>query len=949
MSAVPLHTLNPSEVWEALEASPSGLGPETVAQRLALYGANALREPPPEPAWRLLLSQGSHAMALLLLAAGGLAMLGGRVVLGLVIWGVVVVNAGFSFWQEYRAERAIAALKRILPAYARVLRAGQETKVPASEIVPGDVLVLAEGDNIPADARLVEAAGLRLNQATLTGEAMPSLKSADASLREGLSELERPNLLFAGSSIVSGTGRAVVFATGMLTEFGRIANLTQAVSEEPSPLQRSLARLTRRIALVALGLGVLVFVESRLDVGLSWLDSFLFALGLIVAVVPEGLRPTVTLSLAMAVQRLAQRGVLVKKLAALETLGATSVICTDKSGTLTQNQMTVRELWVSGQRLRVSGQGYEPEGAFSPAPAGTPLAADLDQLLTAALLCNNARLVAPGEGRPQWTCLGDQTEAALRALAIKGGADEAQLARAWPRAHELPFDARRKRMATIHRRGAGEVAFVKGAPKEVLALCTYVLLRGEARPLTPALRAEIMAANDDYARGALRVLALARRELPRRAAGGERLGPLYSPERVEQGLTFLGLAAMMDPPRPEVAAAVKTFREAGIRLVMITGDYGLTAESLARRVGMITGAAPRILTGAELDGLDAAALAQALNDLAYARSETIFARMAPEHKLRLVAAFQARGEVVAVTGDGVNDAPALRKADIGLAMGITGTDVAKEAADVILTDDNFAAIASAIEEGRAVYDNLRKFSTYIFASNVPELLPFLLSALFNIPLALTVPQILAIDLGTDLLPALALGTERPEKTVMQRPPRRRDEPWLDRGLLARAFLWLGPIEAALCFAGFFGVYALAGYTDWLHLPRVDWLPFAQRLAMPAGRDYILATTVFHAGVVMAQVGNAFACRTEKARGRQLGWLRNRFLLAGVAAEIGLIVLLIYMPALADRFEHLPLPAAWWAVLAAYPLVLYGLDWLRKSLVRRQAEARLGVRRQGVAQ
>jgi magnesium-transporting ATPase (P-type) len=517
------------------------------------------------------------------------------------------------------------------------------------------------------------------------------------------------------------------------------------------------------------------------------------------------------------------------------------------------------------------------------------------------------------------------------------------LARGWPRIHELPFDARRKRMATIHRRGEREVVFVKGAPKEVLALCTHVLILGQVQLLTPALRAEIMATNDDYARGALRVLALARRELPARAAGDERQGPLYSPERVEQGLTFLGLAAMMDPPRPEVAAAVKTFRQAGIRLVMITGDYGLTAESLARRVGMVTGPAPRILTGAELDGLNDAELDAVLGE------EVIFARMAPEHKLRLVAAFQARGDVVAVTGDGVNDAPALRKADVGLAMGITGTDVAKEAADVVLTDDNFAAIASAIEEGRAVYDNLRKFTTYIFASNVPEVLPFLLSALLNLPLALTVTQILAIDLGTDLLPALALGTEPPEKSVMQRPPRRRDAPWLDRGLLARAFLWLGPIEAVLCFAGFFAVYVLAGYTDLLHLPRVDWLPFAQRLAMPAGRDYILATTVFHAGVVMAQVGNAFACRTEKARGRQLGWLRNRFLLAGVAAEIVLILLLIYVPPLAERFEHLPLPAAWWAVLAVYPFVPYSLDRLRKSVARRHSEARLAVRGQGVTQ
>jgi magnesium-transporting ATPase (P-type) len=943
MSTDPLYALSPAQVWQALDASPAGLSSEAIAERLALYGANALREPPADPPWRLFLSQTTHPTALLLLGAGALALLGQRPVLGLVIWGVVLVNAAFSFWQEYRAERAVAALKRVLPAFARLMRAGQETKVPASEIVPGDVLVLAEGDNIPADARLVEAYGLRVNQAVLTGEAMPALKVADASLREGLSELERPNLLFTGSSIVAGTGRAVVFATGMVTQFGRIANLTQAVKEEPSPLQRGLARLTRVIALVALGLGLVVFVESRLDVGLSWLESFLFALGLIVAVVPEGLRPTVTLSLAMAVQRLAQRGVLVKKLAALETLGATSVICTDKSGTLTQNQMTVREVWVAGQRLMVSGLGYDPQGGFTPAPAGAAFEADLQQLLEAALLCNNSRLTPPSAERSQWTCLGDQTEAALRVLALKGGADEARLSQTWPRIHELPFDARRKRMATIHRRAGGEVAFVKGAPKEVLALCTRLLTHGEVRPLDAALRAEIMAANDDYARGALRVLALARRDLPRRSAGDERTGALYTPERVEQGLTFLGLAAMMDPPRPEVAAAVKTFREAGIRLVMITGDYGLTAESLARRVGMISGPAPRILIGAEIDTLGDAELQDALS------GEVIFARMAPEHKLRLVAAFQARGDVVAVTGDGVNDAPALRKADIGLAMGVTGTDVAKEAADVILTDDNFAAIASAIEEGRAVYDNLRKFITYIFASNVPEVLPFLLAALLNIPLALTVTQILAIDLVTDLLPALALGTERPEPTVMQRPPRRREQPWLDRGLLARAFLWLGPIEAGLCFAGFFAVYALAGYNDWLHLPRVDWLPFAARLATPAGRVYILATTVFHAGVVMAQVGNAFACRSERAHGRQVGWLRNRFLLVGVGAEIILIALLIYVPSLAATFEHQPLPPLYWAGLGLFPFVIYGLDRLRKSVVRRHGASRLGVRRQGVAQ
>ncbi len=958
MSTAPIHALGIAEVFNTLESTPAGLTPEQAQARLALYGPNSLREPPPVPAWRRLVTHLTQMMALLLWAAAALAFLGGRPVLGLVIGLVVLVNAGFSFWQEYRAERAVSALKHILPASARVVRAERESQLPADGLVPGDVLVLSQGDNIPADARVVEAYGLRVNQATLTGEAWPALKTAEGSLREGLSELERPNLIFAGTSIVSGTGRAVVVATGMLTQFGRITDLTQHLEEPPSPLQQSMARVTRRMAYIALGLGAVVFIAASLDAGIPRFEAFVLAVGLIVATVPVGLNPTITLSLAMAVQRLAQRGVLVKKLATVETLGTTSVICTDKSGTLTQNQMTVRGVWLAGQRLTVSGVGYEPVGVFAPTPAGA-LAADLDSLLTAATLCNNARLTPPSPEQPRWASLGDQTEAALRVLALKGGIDELALARDYPRVHELPFDARRKRMSTVHAcqnasagqrlngqrrtptgrtdplaRQAPLVSFVKGAPREVLQLCTRILVAGEILPLDETMRAEIDAAIDDYARNALRVLALARSDLP--APVAEPAGPAgrqYAPDRIERDLTFLGLVAMMDPPRPEVAEAVAKSREAGIRLVMITGDYGLTAESIARRVGIVTSPSPRILTGAELDGLSDAELQAALIE------EVICARMAPEHKLRLVAAFQARGDIVAMLGDGVNDAPALRKADIGLAMGVTGTDVAKEAADVILTNDNFAVLISAIEEGRAVYDNLRKFITYIFASNVPELVPVVVAALFHVPLALTVTQILAIDLGTDLLPALALSTEKPEPNVMRRPPRRRDQPLLDVKLLARSFLWLGVLEAGLCYVGFFAVYYLAGYRDLLHLPRLDWLPYAERLAAPGGEVFILATTVFHAGVVAAQIGNAFACRTEKAPVHRLGWFSNRFLLVGIAVEICLILLLIYVRPLAALFEHLPLPPIYWLGLGLYAPVLFGVERMRKVIARRLDRSR----------
>jgi len=921
LDVIPLHTLRSSDVYQALETSPHGLSAGAPQARLALYGANVLTPAPRDPLWRHLLTHLTHLMAVLLWGAGLLALLSGQPTIGVIIWIVVLVNAGFSFWQEYRAERAMEALSRLLPVYARVMRQDVEQLIEAAEVVPGDVLVLAEGDNIPADARVVEEFGLRTNNTTLTGEALPARKSAEPSLRPGLTELERPNLVFAGTSVVSGTARAVVYSTGMLTQFGRIARLTQAVLEPPSGLQLELRRITRIISILALLLGIAVFLVGMIDVGLGRLQAFLLAIGIVVAAVPEGLAPLVTLTLAIAVQRLGQRGVLVKKLATMETLGTVSVICTDKSGTLTQNQMTIRSLWVAGERVTVSGVGYEPVGEFEPPPAEKPFAPDLDLLLSAASLCNNSRLNPPSLEHSMWTCLGDQTEAALRVLARKGGLDEDRLAAELPRIHELPFDARRKRMTTIHRVGREEIAFVKGAPREVLQLCSHIMSGGLPRPLEPEVAAAILRANDDYARGALRVLALAHRQLPPRSGA-------YAVETVETDLTFLGLVAMMDPPRPEVSGAIERCRQGGIRMVMITGDYGLTAESVARRIGMLTSEQPRILTGAELDHLSDGQLRELVGS-----EEVVFARMAPEHKLRLVAAFQERGEVVAVIGDGVNDAPALRKADIGIAMGRIGTDVAKEAADLILTNDDFSAIGSALEEGRAVYDNLRKFTTYIFASNVPEIIPFVLSAQFGFPLALTVAQILAIDLGTDLLPALALGAERPEPNVMQRPPRRRDAPLLDSRLLGRAFLWLGLIEAGLCTAAFALVYTAFGYGGVIGLPPWPWLESVNPLWLSAGQVHDLASSVFFAGVVMAQVGNAFACRTERERGRRLGWLSNRRLLYGVAAEILIALALIYLPGLQSVFGLVPIPLAVWPGLMLFAPGVYALDWIRKSVVR----------------
>jgi magnesium-transporting ATPase (P-type) len=919
MDLRPLHALRPSEVFEALDTHPRGLSESEADSRRSLYGDNLLSPPPQVPLWRLLLSHLTHLMALVLWGAGLLAIAAGHPALGVVIWIVVLVNAAFSFWQEYRAQQAMQTLSQLLPNYARVVREGEEQRLPASQVVPGDVLVLAEGDNIPADARVFEEFGLRTNNTTLTGEAIPSRKTSDASLRDDLTELEQPNLIFAGTSVVSGTGRAVVFSTGMLTQFGRIVRLTQQIREEPSSLQREMRQLTRRISLIALVVGVIVFFVGLLEVGMPQFEAFFLATGIVVAAVPEGLTATVTLSLAIAVQRLAARGVLVKKLAMVESLGTISVLATDKSGTLTQNQMTIREAWVAGQRIAVSGVGYEPRGTFTPPPGQAGVGPEFEELLTAALLCNNARLNPPTPDHPHWTCLGDQTEAALRVLALKGSLDDDDLARQLPRIHELPFDARRKRMTSLHRTGQGVMAYVKGAPREILQLCTTILQHGEILPLDEQTRNLILAVNDDYARGALRVLALARRQLPRPAGG-------FAADSVERELTFLGLVAMMDPPRPEVAEAIRCCREAGIRWAMITGDYGLTAESMARRIGMLSTEQPLILTGAELEPMTDTELHRLL-----AAREVIFARMAPEHKLRLVAAFQALGEVVAVIGDGVNDAPALRKSDVGIVMGVVGTDVAKEAADVIITNDDFGTITTALAEGRAIYDNLRKFTSYTFASNVPELAPFLLTALTGIPLALNVLQILAIDLGTDQLPALALGMEKPEPDVMKRPPRRRSQPILERRLITRAYLWLGPIEATLCFLAFALTYSAFGYGALVRLPPIPWLTRLGAAGLGLAEVHILASTVFFAGVVMSQVGNAFACRTEKGKVRKLGWLSNRYLLLGIGVELVMLLALIYIPFLADLFEMTPLPPHAWPVLAIFAPILIVLERVRKSV------------------
>ena len=940
------------EVYRVLGTGAKGLAQAEAEERLRRYGRNAIRAAIKKPIYLKFLANFTHLMAILLWVGGAMAFVGGMPQLGWAIWTVIVINAVFSFWQEYRAERAMEALRRLLPVQARVLRDGEERRIPAEELVPGDVILLAEGDHISADGRIVEESELRVDQSTLSGESHPARKTADAVLQEGLSRTELPNLVFAGTSAAAGIGRAVVFATGMESEFGRIAHLTLGLEQELSPLQVETNRMTRVVTALAVGIGVIFFFLSVIVVHRPVHAGFIFAVGMVVAFVPEGLLPTVTLALAMGVQRMARRNALIKRLSSVETLGCCSVICTDKTGTLTQNEMTVRDIWVAGRKLSATGVGYAPEGKIVDAGGAVepPLAADLGRLPVAAGLCNDSRLIPPNGMTLNWTVLGDPTEAALCVVAQKGGVDLAVEAARLPRLREIPFESLRKRMSTIHEeRGtrlggasAGSdfsspvprtanlkpdlVAFVKGAPREVLVLCNRIRLAGAEQPLTADLREQIIAANDDYARKGLRVLAIAERLLPVGVSD-------YSPESIEQDLTLLGLMAMMDPPRPEVAEAVEKCHRAGIRVIMVTGDYGLTAESIARRIGIIQEGRPRLVTGVDLDAMDEVALREILT------GEVILARVAPEHKLRVVSAFQGMGHVVAVTGDGVNDAPALRKADIGVAMGGSGTDVAKEAADMVLTDDNFASIANAIEEGRAVYANIKKFATYIFTSNVPEAWPFIVQIMFNVPLALTVMQVLAIDLGTDMVPALALGTEAPEPGVMDRPPRSQKDRLIDASLLLRSLLWLGSLQTALCFAGFFFLYWTFGYNDFLHLPRPDLLPYSERLLSQDGYVYVLATTVFHAGVITTQIGNAYACRTERMSVFTIGFFSNRFLLVGFLVELTIISILIYVMPFQKIFEHGPLPPKYWAILFLYPPVMFLAEEGRKAFLRRRDKMR----------
>ncbi|HMA13078.1 MAG TPA: cation-transporting P-type ATPase, partial [Steroidobacteraceae bacterium] len=868
-----IQSLTAEQSLASLHTAATGLTAAEARRRLAEFGPNHVEELARESLLLRFAREFTHFFAIILWLGAALAFFAeysdpgqGMARLGIAIVGVILINGVFSFWQEYKAERAVAALRQLLPQQVMVSRDGEVVQMLASELVPGDLVLLEEGGFVPADCRLVEAFGLRVNTATITGESLPKARTADP--HPEVSPLSARNIVLAGTSVVSGQARAVVYATGMRTEFGRIAHLTQTVGAVTSPLQREIVRLSRIVAVLASGIGGAFFLIGQ-ALGFPFWENLLFAIGIIVANVPEGLLPTVTLSLAMATQRMAKRNALVRHLPAVEALGSTTVILSDKTGTLTQNRMSVRRLWLGGGFFAAEDLAAQPR-----------LAAEHHVLFVNAALCHNLKEVHDNQGNHEWS--GDPMEVALAAM----GRQAAGALDGFARIDEIPFDTDRKRMSVLCETPQGRMLYCKGALETVLGVCASVQLEEAVMPLDAAAKARLLAAQDAMAEAGLRVLAFAHAPVD----GGV--------PATERGLTLSGLVGLEDPPRPEVPEAMARCAAAGIRVIMVTGDHPHTAHAIAREIGLLKTAQPVVITGDDLQRLSPAQLQLALD-----APEILFARVAAVQKMHIAEALQKKGEIVAVTGDGVNDAPALKTADIGIAMGVAGTDVAKEAADLILLDDNFASIVAAIEEGRAVFDNLRKFLTYILSSNIPELVPYLAFVLFRIPLPLTIIQILAVDLGTDMLPALALGAEKPDPDVMRRPPRARSERLLSWNLFARAYLFLGVLEAAAAMAVFFLVLNAAGWQ------------YGETLARTAPL-YLEATTACLAAIVMTQVMNVFLCRHPLKPALSFGLFSNPLILAGIAAELGLLLFIVYTPAGNWLFGTAPVGVEVWIFAVA---------------------------------
>ena len=865
-----------------------GLAEEEATRRLSVHGRNELPEAPPPSPWRILGAQFTSLIIWVLIGAALVSGLLGEWIDAGAILAIVLLNGLLGFLQEYRAEQSLAALKTLAVTYARVVRGGVRRTLSSTELVPGDIIDVEAGDHVPADARLIQAAALRTQEAALTGESTPVEKISAALPDSELSVADQRNMVFMGTTVTGGKGRALIVATGSKTELGRIATLMTTVPVEPTPLQRRLEQFGHVLLLLSLGIVVVVF-GLGLWRGEPVFDMFLTAVSLAVAAIPEGLPAIVTTTLALGVMRMVSRHALIRRLPAVETLGAATVICTDKTGTLTRNEMTVTRLAVDGVVFDVTGDGYAPAGEII---GGDSRQGGLRNLLWSALLCNSASLK---EADGTWSVVGDPTEGALLVAGGKAGWRKKDLEGAQPLLGEIPFDSERKMMTMVRRVEGRAVAYVKGAPDVLLGRCDeYMTMAGEVRPLTESMRKSVVLLNQQFAQQALRVVALAQRRLDSEPIE-------FESEAIECRLVFLGLAAMKDPLRAEAKQAVDLCRSAGIMTVMITGDHKETALAIAREAGFASGPS-QALSGLELNALTDTELA------ARVRTLSVYARVSAEHKLRIVKAWRAQGAVVAMTGDGVNDAPAIREADIGIAMGMTGTDVTKDASDMVVTDDNFASIAAAVEEGRSIYENIRKAVHYLLSCNLSEVLVMLGSTLLGWPLPLLPIHILWINLVTDGFPALALAVDPKDPDVMKRPPRDPQAPLLDR----ERFL-------AVCRQGtVMAVATLAVFGITLSVLKDD-LPFARTMTFTV--------------LVLVQLLHAFTCRNDRYSLFQIGITTNRMLVGAVLVSAFLQAGILLSSWGQKIFNVVPLRADEWWLMAGLGILPFLMMELGKAWKR----------------
>jgi P-type Ca2+ transporter type 2C len=876
------HMLKVEELFDKLNSTPKGLGSAEAASRLAVYGPNRIQAERRASPWKLLLEQFKNVLIITLLIATALSAFLGHGIEAVAIAVIVLFAVLLGFVQEFRAERAIEALREMAAPLAKVKREGQEVVINASELVPGDVVMLVAGDRVPADARLLQASNLRADEASLTGESLPSEKEVAALIHENAGPGDRKNMVFAGTSISYGRAMAIVVATGMQTEFGRIASMLQSVETEKTPLQKNLDKVGSVLARAAFVI-VLVIVAFGVFRGQSFIEMLIFGIALAVAVVPEALPAVVTISLALGVQRMVKRHALMRRLPVVETLGSTTVICSDKTGTLTRDEMTVRALYTSGVLVEVSGSGYIPEGSFT-VPGGGDLPESMHELLLAGLLCNDARMVKNEDGG--WKIAGDPTEGALLVVARKAGLQELELQQKYERLDEQPFSSETKRMITLHRSDNTKKAVIKGAPEVLLSGCDFVRTDDGVQALDDAMRALLLAEADVLGKRALRVLALAVKE------GTEIRG-------ADEGMTFLGFVGMIDPPRAEAGEAVRKCLEAGIRPVMITGDHPLTAQAIAGELGILRGG--RVVTGEMLQKISDEELSRSIGSI------SVFARVAPEHKLRIVEALQKNGEVVAMTGDGVNDAPALKRADIGISMGITGTDVSKEASAMMLTDDNFASIVAAVEEGRGIYDNIKKYLTYLLSSNIGELGLMVGATLMGIPLPLSAVQILYVNLATDGLPALALAVDPAERDIMLRQP---NDP--KKGIFTRSIL-------ALMLTG--GI--------WSTIVNLSLFQFA----IASGRSLKEAMTMTFVSLVLIQFFKAYNFRSEQASIFRRPFA-NKWLNLAIVWELVMLLAIIAVPVFRIPFGTYFLTLEDWVIIIGSAATVVPVIELIKWFLRR---------------